>query len=225
MTLRKGSNKQTSYSGSMVEPSNPYSREVWLQRQKQQQRQSRLQHRQNQSPNWVLPLIIGIIVLVIIPLAIIVATQKKSTEDVSEPIPEPEISDEDDLSAYYYELVSDPDYVPLFDNDISRYTKVPAKVSCDEFKQVSHMNADILNLYLNSGYVVVISDGNNSTLVYQGMLDVYSYSAIPINCPNIDTSATTRTYSSEELFENPSSKRQYYVWIDPANLNQDKEGL
>ena len=213
--MKKRGGKATSYSGSMVEPTNSYAREQWLNQTPPQK-----------SKNWFLPAAIGTFVLIAIIIAVIaILPAKEGPTEESAEIPEPTISDEEDLGAYFNELVSDPDYEPEFSDTSSRYLVPPTNISCKDFKKVSRMNADILNLYLDSGYVVSIRERESAILVYYGVYDEYSYRTIPIDCSSsIDTSIAFSTYDADELFGNYSSDTKYYVWIDPKTLNQDGGG-
>ena len=209
--MKKRGGKATSYSGSMVEPTNSYAREQWLNQTPPQK-----------SKNWFLPAAIGAFVLIAIIIAVIaILPAKEGPTEESAEIPEPTISDEEDLGAYFNELVSDPDYEPEFSDTSSRYLVPPTNISCKDFKKVSRMNADILNLYLDSGYVVSIRERESAILVYYGVYDEYSYRTIPIDCSSsIDTTIAFSTYDADELFGNYSSDTKYYVWIDPKTLNQ-----
>ena len=213
--MKKRGGKATSYSGSMVEPTNSYAREQWLNQTPPQK-----------SKNWFLPAAIGTFVLIAIIIAVIaILPAKEGPTEESAEIPEPTISDEEDLGAYFNELVSDPDYEPEFSDTSSRYLVPPTNISCKDFKKVSRMNADILNLYLDSGYVVSIRERESAILVYYGVYDEYSYRTIPIDCSSsIDTTIAFSTYDADELFGNYSSDTKYYVWIDPKTLNQDGGG-
>ena len=213
--MKKRGGKATSYSGSMVEPTNSYAREQWLNQTPPQK-----------SKNWFLPAAIGAFVLIAIIIAVIaILPAKEGPTEESAEIPEPTISDEEDLGAYFNELVSDPDYEPEFSDTSSRYLVPPTNISCKDFKKVSRMNADILNLYLDSGYVVSIRERESAILVYYGVYDEYSYRTIPIDCSSsIDTTIAFSTYDADELFGNYSSDTKYYVWIDPKTLNQDGGG-
>ena len=213
--MKKRGGKATSYSGSMVEPTNSYAREQWLNQTPPQK-----------SKNWFLPAAIGAFVLIAIIIAVIaILPAKEGPTEESAEIPEPTISDEEDLGAYFNELVSDPDYEPEFSDTSSRYLVPPTNISCKDFKKVSRMNADILNLYLDSGYVVSIRERESAILVYYGVYDEYSYRTIPIDCSSsIDTTIAFSTYDADELFGNYSSDTKYYVWIDSKTLNQDGGG-
>lgn len=213
--MKKRGGKATSYSGSMVEPTNSYAREQWLNQTPPQK-----------SKNWFLPAAIGTFVLIAIIIAVIaILPAKEGPTEESAEIPEPTISDEEDLGAYFNELISDPDYEPEFSDTSSRYLVPPTNISCKDFKKVSRMNADILNLYLDSGYVVSIRERESAILVYYGVYDEYSYRTIPIDCSSsIDTTIAFSTYDADELFGNYSSDTKYYVWIDPKTLNQDGGG-
>lgn len=213
--MKKRGGKATSYSGSMVEPTNSYAREQWLNQTPPQK-----------SKNWFLPAAIGTFVFIAIIIAVIaILPAKEGPTEESAEIPEPTISDEEDLGAYFNELVSDPDYEPEFSDTSSRYLVPPTNISCKDFKKVSRMNADILNLYLDSGYVVSIRERESAILVYYGVYDEYSYRTIPIDCSSsIDTTIAFSTYDADELFGNYSSDTKYYVWIDSKTLNQDGGG-
>ena len=213
--MKKRGGKATSYSGSMVESTNSYAREQWLNQTPPQK-----------SKNWFLPAAIGTFVLIAIIIAVIaILPAKEGPTEESAEIPEPTISDEEDLGAYFNELVSDPDYEPEFSDTSSRYLVPPTNISCKDFKKVSRMNADILNLYLDSGYVVSIRERESAILVYYGVYDEYSYRTIPIDCSSsIDTTIAFSTYDADELFGNYSSDTKYYVWIDSKTLNQDGGG-
>lgn len=213
MVKRRGGRKTVSYAGSIVEPTNAYARKMWLKQQKHQQK----------STNWIIPLTAGLILLLIIIAVVITLSAKEQPAEVpAGEIPEPTISDEEDLGAYFSELVSDPDYKPEFSDSYSRYLVPPTNISCADFKKVSKMNADILNLYLDSGYIVSISEGGSTILVYHGVYDDYLYRTIPISCPSpIDTTIEFTAYNSSELFSNISSDAEFYVWVDSKTLNQD----
>ena len=213
----KRKNKTTSYSGSMVEPKNSYAREMW---QKQQQSQKSF------NPfKWIFPFILGIAIVATIAIwaTITHPTEDKPVADDSTAIPEPTISDEEDLSAYFYQLVSEPDYVPEYSDAASHYIWPPTNITCADFKEVSKMDTYILNLYLDSGYVVMIDNKSKPDyLVYYGVYDDLLYRAIPINCSSpIDTTVDYESFNPSELFD--SSSQRYFVWIDPKNLNQDRE--
>ena len=220
MALKRG-RKTVSYSGSMVEPANSYAHKAWQK-----------QPKPSQPKKWLLPLIIGIVLFVIILIAIIALPAKEPTDEYETGLPEPEISDEEDLSSYYAELVSEPDYEPDFTYPHSRYSAPPTNITCDSLKKVSKMNADMLNLFLDRGYIIVVSGKGDypysaegkSFLIYYGIYADYTYRAIPINCPTkIDASSRAESFTSVELFDNLNSDQQYFAWIDPKYLNQDRK--
>ncbi len=205
-------------SGSMVEPSNPRFRNAWA-----------AQQPRKKSKLWLILLLVGIVILIVV--AVVAIALQANQPPVDEQLTTLDDGDEDDLNAYYASITSDPDYVPDFDTPNSRYTTPPDKLTCDKLTEVKKMDTDILNLYLNSGAVVAIkakgskpfTRSGNTILIYGGSLINNIYHTIPFDCPDVDLSASSTTYTGSNIFSNIDSDRHFYVWSGPEGLNTSGE--
>ena len=199
--------------GSMVAPSNPHLQAL---------------QPQKKSHSWLFPCIVGVIIVAVVIVAIIaIATNTTTTPALEEEITI--ISPDDDVNAYFYSLVNDPDYKPDFSSAETKYSNVPDGLTCDMLKEVEYMDTNILNLYLNAGYVVAISgkggapfsSAGKMILIYSGSLDTSTYKTIPIECPSEKITKTTArsTYSGEDIFNHLKSEKHFYVWSETMGTN------
>ena len=186
---------------------------------------------------WIFPIIVGVIMLIFIPVVIIAFSGKTGTpadnppeqQEAKNPYGETGIQDigyAQDMSNYLVSLASDPDYEPVFESDATLYGMPPAKLSCSDLIEVTEMNKNLLDLYLDYKFVVIFSgkgstpftDSGNSILVFGGDLTQSKYYTVPYNCPSPTATNVYKTYSYSDLYNNLTSDQRYYIWIDPSSL-------
>ena len=194
---------------------------------------------------WIIPTAIAIIVLIFIPLFVIIAVGKNNNNNQDQIADNPEqpteqidgldeslSTPEEDVHAYFSSLASSSDYQPSFEKNETVYSEPPADFSCDQIVEVSYMDLDIMNLELDYGFVVIVSgkgsapftSEGNSILVYGGSLNDSIYKTAPINCQSSSPITPNYTkYSGSAIFNNLSSDKHYFIWIDPKHITSGVE--
>ncbi len=195
---------------------------------------------------WIIFIAVGIILLIFVPLIIIAAVESGKTSSsgqVAENPDNPENPDqpdkdtplasiEADIHSYLSSIASDPNYEPSFEKDETEYSRPPANFSCDRIVEVPYIDKNIMDLELDYGFVIIISgkgsapftSTGNSVLVYSGSLKNSTYKTVSINCPSSSPIASDyTTYNGSTIFDNLSSDKHFYVWIDEKYLSSKDE--
>jgi len=171
----------------------------------------------------VLVIIIVIIVLIFAPNSTPTDTPTKQTDEADIIYGVPLSSAEEDLYAYFLSVVEDPDYQPNFSAGATIYSELPDDFTCDRLVKVSKMDLTLLNIHLDYGFVVAVSNNDTTTIIYGANINNGTYkTAKLLRCnPNGATFSNYTTANSTELSNILSTNSQYYIWIDESRLSSE----